>query len=70
MAKYVKVGTPQKTVGAYIKVVKALNELNALGEDIGFHHYRTELTGTLGSLVQDDCTREWTFESAEKRSHG
>lgn len=64
MSKHVETTHPQKTVGAYLKVIKALNELNALGEDIGFHFYRTELTGTTGSIVQDDCTREWTFVQA------
>lgn len=64
MAKYVETGTPRKTVGAYLKVIKALNELNQLGEDVSFHFYRTELTGTTGSIVQDDCTREWTFVQA------
>lgn len=64
MAKYVETGTPRKTVGAYLKVVKALNELQALGEDVGFHYYLAALTGITGSIVQDDCTREWTFVQA------
>lgn len=64
MAKYVETTTPRKTVGAYLKAIKALNELQALGEDVSFHFYRTELTGTVGSIVQDDVTREWTFVQA------
>lgn len=61
MAKYVQTGTPQKTVGAYLKVVKALEELQQLGEDIGFHHYRTELTGLTGSIILDASTGQWRF---------
>lgn len=64
MSKHVTVGTPQKTVGAYLKVIKALNELQSMGEEVGFHFYRTELTGITGNIVRDDITGEWSFVSA------
>lgn len=51
-------------MGAYLKVIKALNELQALGEEVGFDFYRTQLNGITGSIAQDDCTREWSFVQA------
>lgn len=59
MSKYVETTHPQKTVGAYLKAVKALEELQQLGEDVSFHYARTELTGTTGSIVWDDG--RWSF---------
>lgn len=64
MAKYVETTHPQKTVGAYLKVVKALEELQQLGEDVGFHYARTELNGITGSIVLDATTGKWTFVQA------
>lgn len=64
MSKHVETTHPQKTVGAYLKVIKALNELQALGEEVGFDFYRTQLNGITGSIAQDDYTREWSFVQA------
>lgn len=64
MSKHVVTGIPRKTVGAYLKVVKALNELQALGEDVGVHFCRSELVGLTGGIVQNDHTGEWTFVEA------
>ena len=62
MAKYVETTHPQKTVGAYLKVVKALEELQQLGEDVHFDWHRTQLNGITGSIVWDDG--RWTFDQA------
>lgn len=59
MSKYMTPGTPRKTVGAYLKVVKALNELAALGEDTDFHPWNPEITGLLGKITKDDGV--WRF---------
>lgn len=64
MTKYVETATPRKTVGAYLKVIKALEELQTLGEDVGFDHYRTQLNGLTGSIVLDAVTGQWTFVQA------
>lgn len=61
MAKYVITGTPQKIVGKYLKVVQALNELHALGEETGVHWCDPAINGLTGSIVQDDTTGEWRF---------
>lgn len=61
MPKYVEVGMPQKTVGAYLKVVKALNELHALGENTGFHAWDPIIVGISGAIAQDAETGEWRF---------
>lgn len=45
---------PQKTVGAYLKVVKALNELEALGEDPDFHHSDPAIWGLSAIITKDD----------------
>ena len=55
MAKYVTTGIPQKTVGAYLKVVKALNELEDLGEDVQALGYGT-LDGISHSIRWDGET--------------
>lgn len=54
MPKYVETGMPQKTVGAYLKVVKALNELEALGEDPDFHHSDPAIWGLSAVITKDD----------------
>ena len=64
MLKYVETSHPQKTVGAYLKVVKALEELQQLGEEVGFDFYRTQLNGITGSIVLDANTGKWTFAQA------
>lgn len=64
MSKYVETTHPNKTVGAYLKVIKALEALQALGEDVSFDFYRCQLNGITGSIVQDDVTREWSFVQA------
>lgn len=64
MSKYVTVGIKQKTVGAYLKAVKALEALQELGEDVAFDFHLTQLNGTSGSIVQDQTTGEWTFVQA------
>lgn len=64
VAKYVVTATPRKTVGAYLKVIKALEELQALGEEVGFDFYRTQLNGLTGSIVQDATTGQWSFVQA------
>lgn len=64
MSKYVTTGTPRKTVGAYLKAVKALNELEQAGELISLHPYRPELRGIVGRIVQDPDTGGWTFVQA------
>lgn len=61
MSKYVETGTPRKTVGAYLKVVKALNELEALGENTGFHAWEPLITGITGVIAHDPETGEWHF---------
>ena len=61
MSKYVQTAVPRKTVGAYLRAVKALNELEAQGEILALHPYRPELRGILGGIVQDSETGEWTF---------
>lgn len=63
MAKYVTVGLPQKTVGAYLKVAKALNELQALGEDVSFHEWDPEIVGITGAITQNPAG-EFLFVSA------
>lgn len=64
MAKYVTTGIPQKTVGAYLKVIKALNELQDLGEETSFHPWDPVITGLTGGIVQDEQTGEWSFVKA------
>lgn len=64
MSKYVETGVPQKTVGAYLKVVKALNELHDLGENTGFHAWDPLIVGITGSIAQDAATGEWRFVQA------
>lgn len=64
MAKYVQTGTPRKTVGAYLRAVKALNELRALGEDVKIHPWRYELNGVSGVIAQDEDNGEWRFVQA------
>lgn len=64
MAKHVQTGTPRKTVGAYLKAVKALNELQALGEEVGVHYYEPALSGYTGIIRRDDATGEWHFVQA------
>lgn len=61
MAKYVETGTPQKTVGAYLKVIKALNELRDLGEEVVFHPHQDSLYGITGRIQEDPETGEWSF---------
>ena len=51
-------------MGAYLKVVKALEELQQLGEEVGFDFYRTQLNGITGSIVLDANTGKWTFAQA------
>lgn len=63
MSKYVETGTPSKTVGAYLKVIKALEALQALGEDVTFDFYRTQLNGITGSIVWDE-DGSWRFVQA------
>lgn len=64
MSKYVTTGSPRKTVGAYLKVIKALNELAQLGEDADFHPWNPEIVGVLGRIVKDEPTGEWRFVQA------
>lgn len=64
MKKYVETSHPQKTVGAYLKVVKALNELQALGEEARLHPWSPAITGLTGGIVQDLDTGEWRFVEA------
>lgn len=64
MAKYVETTHSQKTVGAYLKVIKALEDLQALGEDVGFDFYRTQLNGLTGSIALDATTGKWSFVQA------
>lgn len=61
MSKYVETGIPKKTVGAYLKVVKALKELDALGENTGFHPWDPVVVGATGRIYQDHETGEWTY---------
>jgi hypothetical protein len=61
VSKYVQTGTPKKTVGAYLKAVKALNELQTLGEDVVIHDWHPSLTGITGRIIQDDDTGEWSY---------
>ena len=65
MSKYVATGIPQKTIGAYLKVVKALNELHSLGEETGFYYVNDcqdlAVSGLIGGIVQNPETGEWTF---------
>lgn len=60
MSKYVQTGAPKKTVGAYLKVIKALNELQELGEDVVLLDYPLSLTGITGRIINDD-SGEWRF---------
>lgn len=54
MSKYVTTGTPSKTVGAYLKVIKALNELVDMGEEINFDpHGNPQIMGITGGVVQN-----------------
>lgn len=64
MAKYVHRGAPRKTVGAYLKVIKALNELTAMGEDPDFHAWDPCITGITGGITRDQATGEWRFVQA------
>jgi hypothetical protein len=64
MSKYVETTHPQKTVGAYLKVVKALNELEQAGELVSLHPFRPELRGIVGRITQDSDTGEWSFVQA------
>lgn len=50
---------PQKTVGVYLKAVKALNDLEALGEETGFHAWEPVLVGITGRIVKRDG--KWIF---------
>lgn len=61
MSKYVQTGAPRKTVGAYLKVVKALNELQDLGEEISFHQWDPVIVGLTGGITQDAQTGEWSY---------
>ena len=64
MSKHVEVGTPQKTVGAYLKVIKALNELEGMGEMLVLHPFWPQLNGIVGKIVKDEDTGEWSFVQA------
>lgn len=64
MAKYVETGMPQKTVGAYLKVVKALNELHALGEELWVNEPDVRIIGITGTIEQDPDTGVWSFVQA------
>lgn len=64
MAKHVVTGTPRKTVGAYLKVIKALNELNQLGEDVDFHAWDPAIVGITGGITRDTATGQWRFVQA------
>jgi len=61
VSKYVQTGTPKKTVGAYLKVVKALNELEALGESAVLHEWEPALVGITGRIYQDSETGKWIY---------
>lgn len=61
MAKYRIPSVSRKTVGAYLRAVKALNALQDLGEDVGIHPWEPRLQGTAGSLAWDELTGQWTF---------
>lgn len=54
MSKYVQTGIPRKTVGAYLKAVKALNELHELGEEIDLHQWEPIIVGLTGRIIRDD----------------
>lgn len=60
MSKYVQTGTPKKTVGAYLKAVKALNELSALGEGVRLHEWEPAVVGLAGRIYQDP-EGEWHY---------
>lgn len=62
MNKWVQTGTSRKTVGAYLKVVKALNELQQLGEDTSIFWTLDgdAVVGITGSIIQDEEGR-WRF---------
>lgn len=62
MSKHVQTGTPRKTIGAYLKVVKALNELEALGEDIDFHPWEDSLFGVTGKITRNHKAGEWRLD--------
>lgn len=64
MAKYIQRETHRKTVGVYLKAVKALNELNRLGEETGVHWQNPEINGLSGTIAQDNVTGEWHFVQA------
>ncbi len=62
MAKYLEPGHPRKVVGAYLKVVKALKELDRMGEETGFHAWDPAVVGLTGTIIRRDG--EWTFVEA------
>lgn len=63
MPKYVETGMPQKTVGAYLKAVKALNELAALGEELWINEPDGRIIGITCTIAQDE-SGVWTVVQA------
>lgn len=55
MSKHVETTHPQKVVGAYIKAVKALNELAALGEDLWINEPDVRIIGITCTIEQDEA---------------
>lgn len=64
MSKHVETTHPQKVMGLYVSLKKALDALGAAGEDVRFDSYRTQLNGLTASVVQDDCSGDWTIVQA------
>lgn len=66
MPEYARTTQPKKTVGAYLKAVKALNELAALGEAVNVHEWDAALVGLTGRIVRDPGTGQWSYTEGEE----
>lgn len=63
MEKHVTPSHPQKTVGAYLRVVKALQALDDMGENTCVDWLQPSIVGLIGAIEQNS-DGVWTFVQA------
>lgn len=65
MAKYCETTHPQKTMGLYGQLARALNALEALGESVVVDNYlHPLLSGITAEVRQDPETGQWAVVQA------
>lgn len=65
MAKYFETTMPRKTMGLYLQLAKALNALQAAGEEVIIENYaRPLVSGLTAEVAQDPATGEWSVVQA------